>query len=1193
MTMRQDSRKSFRKPGSDEGFAVVIALTLMGFVLVLLLGLSSFVAVETSVSESTRQKTKAQANAMLGMQIALAQLQETMGPDQRVSANASIRDPDVAVDSNKRHLVGVWDSSGWDYRNPQQKGNFLGWLISNRAPDGSFERPTNLDFISNAASSDVLLVGESSVGADPDDWIWADTIEVADSLADEAYAFWVADEGQKSRADLARDEDFALQPAPERQRQFESSPQTELGILSDFNALPDGEQESLQNGNLLSFDQLPLLDPSGSLGPGFHRNLFHDVTFSSKGLLTNVRTGGLKEDLNLLFEQEDDDFFAGDYGANAPNNLKMRDGSRSLIRKEHRSLYILDSFPGLSGTGGLFLIGPSFATLRDNYRVYKTVENSRIGDFTVPSQRVEPFLAELKNFFAADYSFRVQGGQASRFNEDPNYWLGRARSVRLAPTVLRYQMLFSFKSEPYSGTWRINGDSGPEPATHQMTLIVSPILVLWNPYDVAIEFQGMTIQQANAIPMRFDWDVLYGSNREQSNNNDFTSMIESGSIFWTEGPKFSFSSDFELARLEPGEVKVFSLADPNIQDFNTNSQGFDLGPGFRSSGGFRVKKLLSNEKIEYVDTDGTVETGPSRLLLNSNTNFALNAETRINDNWRSQFFIDSYLVHEGSYGQRFEVGHSADGDHASPMQSAAIITTRNSILQDVGNIGRIPEDTTGYFDESVWSDRRDFGVLDMQARPADFPAKPAKIFGPHNPTAWTLTTPWVHNQFNDETMLGAYTLIASPLPNGQFQVIDHDFASSRAFWGQSYSNFSGESFVSIYQIPKMPMWSLGALQHASGMATFAFEPSHIVGSSFASPLIPKDSFVTALNCPIDGNVPPMVIGDTSYLTNVALWDQYFFSSIAPQNSSAFSNKLDLVEVLDAIPDEGLPNSRIRLEGEFADLRDSVLDASGAELDVQAYGNVAKYLSVDGAFNINSTSVEAWKGVLAGMRRKAIEYFNPTGGGALTYNPNGTVIPRSTIPPGPEGNLWRGFRDLTDEQIDNLATEIVQQVKLRGPFMNLANFVNRNLSNGDLGSAGALQAAIGLADLNSGYEGAFIGEANVSGFPNSDAASGDAATSASAYFTQGDILQAIAPIISARSDTFKIRAYGRVGGRIDNSDEAVEAWCEAVVQRKIDYVDEGSTSALAPEDLPDPGSVGDKFGRKFEIVSFRWLSESEI
>ena len=88
--------------------------------------------------------------------------------------------------------------------------------------------------------------------------------------------------------------------------------------------------------------------------------------------------------------------------------------------------------------------------------------------------------------------------------------------------------------------------------------------------------------------------------------------------------------------------------------------------------------------------------------------------------------------------------------------------------------------------------------------------------------------------------------------------------------------------------------------------------------------------------------------------------------------------------------------------------------------------------------------------------------------------------------------------------------------------------------------------------------------------------------------QADVLRPLAPILSARDDTFVIRAYG---DSRDASDKIVaRAVCEVVVRRSRNYCDPAEAADLAtPAVLP----INKSFGRRFETVSFRWLSPSEI
>jgi hypothetical protein len=62
-------------------------------------------------------------------------------------------------------------------------------------------------------------------------------------------------------------------------------------------------------------------------------------------------------------------------------------------------------------------------------------------------------------------------------------------------------------------------------------------------------------------------------------------------------------------------------------------------------------------------------------------------------------------------------------------------------------------------------------------------------------------------------------------------------------------------------------------------------------------------------------------------------------------------------------------------------------------------------------------------------------------------------------------LNTGSRSLSKAQIDVLAEAIVEQMRLRGPFVSMADFVNRRLANDETGRTGELQAVIDLTDIN--------------------------------------------------------------------------------------------------------------------------------
>ena len=116
--------------------------------------------------------------------------------------------------------------------------------------------------------------------------------------------------------------------------------------------------------------------------------------------------------------------------------------------------------------------------------------------------------------------------------------------------------------------------------------------------------------------------------------------------------------------------------------------------------------------------------------------------------------------------------------------------------------------------------------------------------------------------------------------------------------------------------------------------------------------------------------------------------------------------------------------------------------------------------IKGAFNVNSTSVKAWRAFLQGNKDLALESAQGT-----TDSGTGTPFPlASTTSNTSSNNGWEKFSRLTDDQIwdDNntpsdltddtgLAVEIVHQVKARGPFMSISDFVNRRIAlNSDPG-----------------------------------------------------------------------------------------------------------------------------------------------
>ncbi|MBA20101.1 MAG: hypothetical protein CMJ97_01640 [Planctomycetes bacterium] len=339
----------------------------------------------------------------------------------------------------------------------------------------------------------------------------------------------------------------------------------------------------------------------------------------------------------------------------------------------------------------------------------------------------------------------------------------------------------------------------------------------------------------------------------------------------------------------------------------------------------------------------------------------------------------------------------------------------------------------------------------------------------------------------------------------------------------------------------------------------------------------------------------------------------------------------------------LPNPRMQYHVPEAMAKDRPRFIKEYFEQLHDYETAAAYLMVDGAFNVNSTSFEAWRALLQSLSGK--------------FGPDQAPFLRSLYPDGPANDTWEGFRTLSDIQIDTLAKAIVAEVKSRGPFRSLADFINRRLVNskapkpGELPEhaySGPVQTAIDKTVNKKEAKGDKLG--NVANYKpeagsywiqgvnffgehlaGKEHGRSVQAAGTPGWLMQSDVLRPIAPILNARSDTFVIRGYGDLK---NNSAIRARAICEAVVQRVPDYVQSDihqPTDILYgshlkdrlwyepdPSLLPgDPGNMdrdftikldGDpslkgsgrtanrnrlrrenfKLGRRYKIVHFRWL-----
>jgi hypothetical protein len=119
------------------------------------------------------------------------------------------------------------------------------------------------------------------------------------------------------------------------------------------------------------------------------------------------------------------------------------------------------------------------------------------------------------------------------------------------------------------------------------------------------------------------------------------------------------------------------------------------------------------------------------------------------------------------------------------------------------------------------------------------------------------------------------------------------------------------------------------------------------------------------------------------------------------------------------------------------------------------------------------------------------------------------------------------------------------------------------------SSGGTAIADGFALSNSGKNvgGPFTSIAN---FGTSDLLAG----ALPGTITPADFMSAMSAMLTTRSDTFRVRAYGDAVDPLDGSTLQAIAYCEAILQR-----------------VPEMTTYG--AGRKFVVTYFRWLGPEDI
>ena len=1287
--------------GSNRGFALVIALSLMAFILLLLLSITTLVRVESSNAANSLDQLKARTNAELGAMLALGRLQKLAGPDQRVTARANIMvAPDSSPIEGTAYWTGVWSSKIDPDGNPLNDAldSAVGlnahkpqWLISGDPSDleGVIDPVTNqiIDSPKNIADKSVRLASENaSVNSAAQE-----VVVLKDAVEDNqgAYAYYVSDESLKARVNL--------------RSPFQGNPMTPDADYYNFAVIQspeptlarntDGDQPYFTSDtsawktintpveSLPSPQSLPLLGSTGDPS-GTYRDFFHDFTTYSQSIFINVRDGGLKQDLSTALLSPSAASAAGLNGQIFPP-------------ANQDSLGVGD--PG----------GPTWAQLSDFYE--QTI---------------------LNDSSAQNIQFR-----AHTVSESSN-------KISITPVVTRFHMIAQvfttragwYVDPPLTSPLHPNNGGSPDwqwpeaAENYEYRVGLFPMITLWNPYDKPMAFDtdlgmetdfggvllvlneenrgkprakmitsgaGITVTSDDGyIGMILDEnDLLENSDSFGKRRRKVGFTLKTQNLIIPAGRAINFSpplnSEIDLSDatqnvMVPGAcgeyINGFFTAGQTIVDRTLLPRGPATRVPFESSDWHEFFPLDKDGKRENYNAAGCSLSFISQRALDDHEVRLYKEPFTGEPDPENRFY--NMTIDEYTFGRHFT---DIDNENASPRVMRVYEATESlgvngqtglanfikpkgaSVSANFSDVASPLSITDIYNHSHPYKNLNGFArfmaMPDVNQRYGQ--GESVHLMSQFNPRA-PLHRSHAHLRAQQKINVRGLSMYPfmydfiqptqatrwtdpnnRPIDLTEYYTAGIDTDDNRySYVGMDIDAIGSNSNTQmiLFEAPTRPPLGIGQFMHANLMnvgyigAGFPYDnfgsnlqqpvtsPSYAIGNSFASIHLPLDQTRVV----IERGSPMFKAGfsfnsakidlfngkytgahyDYSYELNDALWDDFYMSTLLPRGGTL------------EFPDDGiLPNARIKLWN--ATLNDAdLLDSKRS----------AAKLVLEGGFNINSTSIPAWEAVLSALRD--IETLGePPSDSNLRHSFSRFTEPQqgptSDTPSYTQGDeLASAYRSLTDTQINLLAESIVHEIRERRsangyPFLSLAEFINRSIQSEDIqdpdrrrfSHVGALQFAIEQSTINGqpGLDGSGEPQTGGTGIweaPYIGAIPNDTGPYlkeslevienrgifevAPGALTQADVLSKIGSIVVPRGDTFTIRSYGEASNSATENLSAT-AYLELTVQRTPEYVIHSNGSAVSGDEPfaapSDP--INEQFGRKFKVISSRWINKNEI
>lgn len=1202
----------------------MIVLSLMILLTLLAVGLLSLSSVALRASSQGSSMATARSNARLAMIIALGELQKAAGQDQRVTAPADLAsDKDgyrletgkapintksfnnipnglTTLQPGTRYWTGVWDTvttsapASQIYSKTPSATNAR-WLISGNeigiSAEEAFTPASPIATVSTDGKvSDpekgALLVGRNTVGAPSsttvDGYVTAPMVNVeiegAGTKVRGRYAWWVGDEGVKARLNRA------ARGGQER---------ATYGMLAESR----GGWEvvtGMQNYPVptspkhLTLERVVTL-PTGELLDGLavtgqnSNPLFHAATTDSFGVLADSLQSGLRIDLTSTLSR----------GYPAPNATTFPNAPKA-------------SSNIIPAAVARRIQGPKWDTIKSFHTTSQTV--------------------------AAENKLTVKAAT------------GRGYDTTIAPIIVDVRAVL--------GVWMVSLGG----TRCKLNPCAKIAVCLANPYPYPLEWdKDLELEIIDDTPRSNGIDTsIYGAGESQRflgrgrKSRDADGKVQTGGY----EPGVLNNAVFVIGKdkLPPGEAKAYTISGRVIRPVNDSSTVKVTMKPFGSSSPYNFENCVVLEQPTPPESDGNSDFASAKQLdvRESWTTSQPTVELRLagssasNPLCRIERFEWDNCYHANT---KTVVNYQAvttlkmpiplkvytnqislpGGDYQNQLPSREMMGTRCSTLRTFADFNlrasRFGKLITSYNPPPYFFSQADDIIADLpptsasSSRPSDTgPAFSRDLAA--NPVPWGRSAT-ARNV--PKTVLFSFPKQLVSL--AQLQHIDLTADDEGISISQQPGNAFGNSYASPFVKRKAPIL-------ARNNYVITGQSTGVAGSSVK---VPANYY------------------DMSYLLNAAIWDTYYFSTFDEYAGANYDGPLNRSMTVafppsdpTALQDPVRAAAHLLVKGSFnvnstnkdawkallagtrflehvagGDKGEAMFPRSLEQPDASASpptgdgpDSFAGYRRLTPQ-QIDAVAEELVKQVrqrgpfvsLSHFVNRALIDLNPRIASSAMLGRSGALQAALDLgganisPDGTKSAFGRGIKP-KDDMLTLLVEGNLPKADVLYPS---GGGFPQNQANGSRGSTyggseldGSEVWAGTSADLNFGACASIYADRTMLTDRKLQVEQGFRSTGIPGWITQADVLQALGPALSARSDTFRIRSYGEALSP-DGKSILARAWCEAIVQRTPNYIDPTNTpterDALPTDKVLT--STNKQFGRRFEIVSFRWLSQDEI